>query len=180
MIITIGGRPGAGTTSVSKALAKRLGYNFYGAGEVRRGLAIKKGITLAELNEKAKHDVSSDKLVDDYMKYLGETKDNFVVDGLLAFHFIPRSIKVFFDADIKVRARRILERANFEELPSSLKEAVKLLRQREEMDLERCEKLYGVDPFDYNQFDLIFDTTKHTVDESTEHVYKFVMHKLKK
>ncbi len=127
MIITLGGRAGSGTSSAGRALAKRLGYKFYCAGDIRRKFAVDKSITLAELNEMAEKDPYSDKLVDDEMKRMSKTEDNIVVDAWLGFYFFPDSIKIFLDADVKVRAKRILERANFEEHPKSLREAIKMV-----------------------------------------------------
>ena len=180
MIVTFGGRAGSGTSSAARALAKKLGYRFYSAGDVRRQFAKDKNITLAELNRRAEQDPSSDYLVDDVMKKMSETENNFVIDSWLGFYFFPDSIKIFLDADIKVRARRILERASFEEHPADIKEAIELINGREESAVRRFEKLYGIDPFDNNHFDLILDTSDHTADQTAEQIYKFVMHKLKK
>jgi len=65
VIITIGGTAGSGKSSVAKELAKRLGYKFYSAGDVRRKYALSKGISLAELNKQGEKDPFSDKMVDD-------------------------------------------------------------------------------------------------------------------
>ncbi len=180
MIITLGGRAGSGTSSAVRALAKRLGYKFYCAGDIRRKFAVDKSITLAELNEMAEKDPYSDKLVDDEMKRMSKTENNLVVDAWLGFYFFPDSIKIFLDADIKVRAKRILERANFEEHPKSLREAIKMVKEREASGIRRYDKLYSVNPFDHNHFDLVLDTTNHTVEETAEQTYKFVMNKLEK
>lgn len=180
MIITLGGRAGSGTSSTGRILAKKLGYRFYSAGDVRRRFAKDKNITLAELNRQAEQNPSSDYMVDDVMKKMNETEDDFVIDSWLGFYFFPDSIKIFLDADIKVRAKRILERANFEEHPRDVKEAIQMINSREESAVMRFEKLYGFDPFDQNHFDLILDTAKHTAEQTAEQIYKFVMHKLKK
>ncbi len=180
MIITIGGKPGGGSSSASHAMAKKLGYKIYSAGDARRKIAAEKGITLAELNRAAEKDPSSDKLVDDYMKGLAEKEDNLVIDARMGFYCFPDSIKIYLDADIKVRAKRILERSAFEEHPESLKEAIKTLEEREASDVRRYEKLYSVNPDDHNHFDLILDTSNNTVDQTVNQVYKFVMHKIKK
>ena len=114
MIITLGGRAGAGKSSVGRALAELSGYKFYSAGDVRREYALKHGLTLAELNEKAKLDPASDFIVDDYMKSMAVREDNFVIDAWLAFHFFPQSIKVFLNANPKLRASRIFNRNHSE------------------------------------------------------------------
>ncbi|KYK26967.1 hypothetical protein AYK26_04335 [Euryarchaeota archaeon SM23-78] len=180
MIITIGGRAGGGKSSVARALAKKLGYKFYSAGDVRRKYARDKNITLSELNEQAKKDPTSDYLVDDYMKKMAEKIDNFVIDAWLGFYFFPDSIKIFLEADIKVRAKRLFERQNFEEHPDTLKEAINTIGETEKCSLARFEKLYGVNAYDHNHFDLVVDTSNNTVEQTTEQAYKFVMHQIKK
>ncbi|HHE36798.1 MAG TPA: hypothetical protein ENL16_03210 [Candidatus Woesearchaeota archaeon] len=178
MIITLGGRAGSGTSSAGRALAKRLGYKFYSAGEIRRRLAKEKGLTLAELNKVAERDAYSDKLVDEEMKRMAETQDALVVDAWLGFYFFPDSIKIFLDADIKVRAKRLVERGNFEEPARSVREAVKLIKQREEGDAVRFEKRYGVNIFDQNHFDLVIDTSHNTVEQTVDQIYRFVQSRI--
>jgi cytidylate kinase len=181
MIVTIGGRVGAGKSSVSKALAAKLGYKFYGAGDIRRKYAISKGMTIAELNEEAKKNPESDRLVDDYMKKMAETEDNFVIDAWLGFYFFPKSIKIFLDAHPKLRAERIFKRAKPEERPNNPEEALKMLIEREECSLRRYKHLYGVEnTFDLKNYDFIVDTTKNTVEQTTDIIYKFVMNRMKK
>ena len=180
MIITFGGRAGTGTTSVGKALAKKLGYKFYYAGGVRRELANKRGITLAELNKQGLTDPYSDKLVDDYMKEMAKNQDNFIVDGWLAFYCIPQSVKVCLKADSKVRAKRIFERGDKEEKPSSEEEALNIITERENNSARRYDKLYGIDPFNESQFDLVVDTSNNTVEQTMNIIYDFIKDKLKK
>ena len=180
MIITFGGRAGSGTSSVGRAIARKLGYKFYSAGDIRRKLARDKGITLAELNVQAKTDSSSDKLVDDEMKRMNEKEDNLVIDAWVGFHFFPDSLKVFLDADIAIRAERLLERKNFEEHPDDVNEAVGIIKEREAGDEVRFEKLYGLDIFDPNHFDLVLDTTGNSVDQTVDQVFRFISSKIKK
>ena len=181
MIITLSGRPGSGKSSVGRALAKKLGYKFYSAGDARRACAREKNLTLAELNKQAEKDPSSDFLVDDYMKQMAEKEDDFVIDAWLGFFFFPQSIKIFFDAEPKIRAKRIYERADFEEHSENLKQALQMMQTKEECSLERYRKLYGLDnAFDPNHFDLVVDTTNTTVEQIAGIVYRFVMHKMNK
>jgi len=179
MIITLNGRAGGGKSSVAKALVKRLGYRSYSAGWVRREYALKQGMTLEELNKKAETDPASDFLVDDYMKKLGETEDNMVVEGRLCFLFIPKGIKIFLDADPLVRARRTMESDRLQETHKTIEEAVRKLKERDESDMKRYAKLYKVNPFDKKHYDLVIDTTENTVEETTDIVYDFVMERIK-
>ncbi len=51
MIIAIHGQAGSGKSSISKLLARRLGYKRYSVGGLRREIAKKHGLTLAQLNK---------------------------------------------------------------------------------------------------------------------------------
>lgn len=179
MIITIGGTAGGGKSSVASALAKKLGYNHFSAGDLYRKLAKDKSLALAELNKRAEADSSFDNLVDDKLKELGRKEDDFVVDSRLGFFFIPDSIKIFLEAKLKTRAKRTLDKQRFEECPENVKEAVKLIKEREQSDTKRYEKLYGVNPFDVNHYDLVVDTTNNSVEQTTDVVYRFLLPKLK-
>lgn len=53
----------------------------------------KRGMTLAEYNKLGETDPSTDIEVDEYQKKLGETEDNFIIEGRTSWHFIPHSLK---------------------------------------------------------------------------------------
>lgn len=178
MIITISGMAGTGKSMVGSILAKRLGYRFYSAGDVRRKYARSISISLAELNKRAEKDSSSDRMVDEYMKKMAESEDDFVVDGRMGFYFIPQSIKIFLEADEKTRAKRLIGRGKLEENPKSEAEALKLVRQRDACDLKRYKKLYNANPYDEKHYDLIFDTSNMRIEESVEQIYNFVKDKI--
>ncbi|HJX05417.1 MAG TPA: cytidylate kinase family protein [Candidatus Nanoarchaeia archaeon] len=177
MIITLGGRAGAGKSSVGRSLADALDYKFYSAGDVRREYAVKHGLTLAELNERAKLDPASDFLVDDYMKAMAEHEGDFVIDAWLGFHFFPNSVKFFLNANPELRASRIFNRNHSEELSSGLEEALGLMTEKENCSAARYKNLYGVDIYDLKNYDLIVDTTNKTVGATTLILYDFIMQK---
>ncbi len=180
MIITINGCSGSGKSSVSKALAARLGYKVYSAGDVRRNYAREHGMTLEELNKKAVDDPASDLLVDEYMKQLCKTEDNFVVESRLGFLFFPKSIKIYLNAQDEVRAKRTMEKGRLQESHKDLNEAIKKLRARDKGDVARYMKLYKVNHLDMKHYNLIVDTSNNTVEQTTDIVYDFVMKKMKK
>ncbi|MBN2459884.1 cytidylate kinase family protein [Candidatus Woesearchaeota archaeon] len=178
MIIAIGGSAGGGKTSVANALARKLGYKRYSGGDMMRSFAHEQGITLEELHQQAKSDPNFDRQVDEQLKRIGEKEDNFVIDSRLGFFFIPHSIKIYLDAELKIRAKRTMEKARFEECPEDLKEAMRLLEKRAENDAARYEKLYGVNPFEHEHYDLVIDTSKNTVEQTTEQIYRFIKSKV--
>jgi len=53
MIITISGLPGAGTTTITRILSRKLGIPFISAGEVFRQMAAEKGMNILEFSRLA-------------------------------------------------------------------------------------------------------------------------------
>ncbi len=174
MIITISGIPGSGKDTVGKKIADKLGYKFYSMGDLWGELAIKKGMNVDELNDLAEKEGWVDKETDDYQKELGEKEDNFVIVGRTSFHFIPKSVKVFLDVDIKVGAERIMGDERPDEKYNNVEEAVEHLKQREASDVRRYKKYYDLDILDKDQYDICVDTSELTPDEVVEKVLECI------
>jgi cytidylate kinase len=174
MRITITGPPGSGKSTVAKLLAKKLKLTHYSAGDIRRKLAAKKGISLAELNKKDEKTHETDKIVDDYQIKLGKTKDNFVIDGRLPAFFIPNSIKIFLDVDPLIGAKRVMDRRKGVEVYKNVKEAAKKLKERDKSDQKRYKQLYGINYADKKKYDLVIDTTKTKAEGIVKQIIKFV------
>jgi cytidylate kinase len=172
MIITISGLPGSGKTTVGKLLAKKLKMKRYYIGEMRREIARKKGMTLDELNKLGEREEWTDREVDDYQKELGKKEDNFIIEGRTSFFFIPNSIKIFLNVDIRTGAQRIfnaikkegaLERnegdfQNVDETENAIKERIK-------SDRMRYKKYYGIDFLDESNYDIVIDTTNLEIEQ---------------
>jgi cytidylate kinase len=176
MIITISGTAGSGKGTVGRLLAKKLKYMFYSMGDIRRKYATEHGMTLEELNKKAEKDPTSDRLVDEYQTELGKKEDNVVLDSRLGFNFLPKSFKLFLDADERVRAQRILKDKRATEQYKDVDTAVKHLRERQASDQKRYKKLYGIDPYDVVgvEYDLLLDTSVDTPEELVEMIVKAI------
>ncbi|MFH1174359.1 MAG: cytidylate kinase family protein [archaeon] len=159
MIITLGGQMGSGKSTVAEILAKQLHYKRYSMGELRRKMALARGMTLEEFNKLGEKESFTDKDVDEYQKELGEKEDDFIVDGRLSFFFIPLSFKVFLTVDPDVGAARLLGRPKKEEQYATVEEAKAALERRMKSDKKRYFMYYGVDCYDPKQFDLAIDTT---------------------
>ena len=107
MIITIAGLSGSGKSTVAGLVAEKLGYRLYSIGEIRRRMALERGMTLDELNRLGeKHDFT-DREVDEYQQRLGKEEDNIVIEGRTGAFFVPHSFKAFLKAGIRERAERI-------------------------------------------------------------------------
>jgi len=167
MIIAISGMPGAGKSTASKMLSRRLGMKRYYMGEIRRELARKHGMTIQQLNEIGERYEWTDKEVDDFQRQLGESRDNFIIEGRTSFFLLPDSLKVFLDVDFDVGSRRIYEEMKGskndernEGVYKTLSDAKKAVKKRIESDRRRYMKYYNVDIYDRSNYDLVINTTK--------------------
>ena len=163
MIITISGTVGSGKSSVGILIAKKLGFKYYCIGDLRREMAKKRGISLAELNKLGEKDPSTDTEPDKFAEEKGKTEDNFVMVGRTSFHFIPKSVKIFLYVDTKTGAERVLNHSRNDEKYKNLNEAIEKIRMRLESDDARYRKYYNLDVFDKKNYDYIIDTTNLTI-----------------
>ena len=107
MIISLSGAEGAGKSTIAKMLAAKLGWPRYYMGRIWREKAQEKGLTLVEYQKMGETDPSIDREIDEYQKKLGETLDNFVIEGRTSWYFIPHSFKIFLDVSPEEGAKRI-------------------------------------------------------------------------
>lgn len=180
MIITISGTAGSGKSTVAKLVAQKLGLKFYSMGDLRGKMAMKRGLTIDELNEIGKTEDWTDREADEYQEKLGKTEDNFIVDGWVSFHFIPHSIKIFLDADLKEAAKRIFKDQRPDEPKKETVEEVKeMIEKRIEESRERYKKYYCIDFLDKKHYDFIVDTTEISAEQVADKVVGFVKEKEK-
>lgn len=167
MKITISGMPGSGKTTVGKMLAEKMGLKFLSVGDIRGKMAMDRGLTIEELNKIGETEDWTDKEADDYQKEYGERYDNFIVEGRLAYHFIPDSIKIFLDADLREAAERVWNDPRPDEAKrASVEDEMKAMADRIESDKKRYLKYYGVDPYDKKKFDIVIDSTNVSREET--------------
>lgn len=179
MKITISGNPGSGKSTLAKHLAQKFNLKFYSMGNLRRKMAIKEQIDINELNKIGEKDYRTDREVDNFLKKLTE-KDNIIVDGRMAFHFIPDSIKVFVKVDLKEGAKRIIGRKGKSESYKNVDEACLALNRRMESDKKRYMRYYHVNVFEINHYDIVMDSTEMPLKEAKKNISKSVEKFIKK
>lgn len=171
MIISISGAEGAGKSTIAKMLAAKLGWPRYYMGGIRREKARERGLTLEEYNKLGETDPSTDLEVDEYQKKLGESQDDFVIEGRTSWHFIPRSFKIFLDVSFEEGAKRILaalEQDDSRNEGKNLKtyeDVLASLKARRESDRVRYAKYFNIDVFDLKNYDFVLDTTDLDVEQ---------------
>lgn len=186
MIISLSGAGGSGKSSIAEKLAEVLGWPRYYMGGLRREAAAKRGLTLAEYNKLGESDPSTDQEVDLYQKELGETKDNFIIEGRTSWYFIPHSLKIYLDVDPDEGARRVFlhlqqkNNRNEDDNLISLESVKESLKKRLDSDNLRYKKYYGIQDYQVTDYDFYLNTTDLNQEEVFARVYAFVSQHLDK
>lgn len=176
MNITITGNLGSGKSSVAKILKER-GYEYSSTGNIFRQLAMEKGLSVEEFNKQvneaaSRGDHSVDKMIDDTTTRIGEERDNVVFDSRLAWHFAPKSFKVFIITDLDEASRRVFNdslRANSESYESQ-ETCRKALVNRQKLETVRYKEIYDIDYYDMNNYNLVIESTNAAPDEIAQEI----------
>ncbi len=186
MIISLSGAGGSGKSTVAQHLSEVLGWPRYYIGGLRREAAAKRGLTLAEYNKLGESDADTDKEVDEYQKKLGETEDNFIIEGRTSWYFIPHSLKIYLDVDDDEGAKRVFghlqqkNKRNEDRHLNSIEAVKESIRQRLTSDNLRYWQYYGIDGQKRENYDFYLNTTGLNSEEVFQRVYAFVRSRLDK
>ena len=168
MLISITGRLGSGKSTVCNILKERYGFEIYSTGTINREFARRLGITTLELNKRLNDDPSLDHEIDGTVTKLSEERkdDKLIFDSRMAWHFAKDTFKIFLTIDPMEAARRVmLNQRGAEEHYETVEEACEKLVERSRVERDRFVDIYGVDYYDYNNFDIVVDTTSRTPEE---------------
>lgn len=168
MLISITGKLGSGKSTVCNLLKDKYGFEIYSTGAFQREVARNMGITTLELNKRLREDPSLDYVIDDAVKKLSieRAQDKLIFDSRMAWHFAEKSFKIFLTIEPCEAARRVmLNQRGSEEFYADENEACAKLIERSQVEQARFMQIYGVDYYDFNNFDLIVDTTRRTPEE---------------
>jgi CMP/dCMP kinase len=174
VIISLGGSPGSGKSTLGQLLAQELHLPLVKIGDLRRQYGLERGLTLEQLNERGETDPSTDYDIDNYLKKLPEQMDSFIIDARLGFHFIPQSIKVFVTVNLRIGAERILPLHRASESWDTVEQGVAALEKRMASDSKRYRQYYDIDPYDTSQYDLVLDTGGITTEEALAQLLHFL------
>jgi len=161
--VAISGKSGCGNSTVSTLLSQQLGithinYTF-------RNLSVRMHMSMTELTQRAKNDPSIDYYLDS-LQVKRAKNHTCVLASRLAIWLLPEAwIRVYLEASIKVRAKRIQQR---EGMPFS--QCLQETKQRDLEDEIRYQNYYNVDINDYTFVDLIIATDTLTPDQIVQYI----------
>ena len=174
--ITIAGSLGSGKSSTAKAVAEVLGYTHFSSGDLFRKIAAERGESIEAINLTAEVQKDIDKKVDDMLVEMGRTTEKLVVDSRMAWHWMPGSFKVFLLLDADSAAARIfqdvLKKSRVSEDAESVDDVRASIERRFASEQKRYLSLYGVDPTDPKNFDLIIETKNNDLPHVVDSVLK--------
>ena len=157
--IAVSGKSGCGNTTVSKMVAEKLGLRFINF--TFRSLAQEKGLTLAEVLERAATDDSWDREVDTRQVRLARENGGCVLGSRLAIWMLEEAdLKVYLTANDEVRAARIAKREG-----GDLKAVAAFTAERDRQDHNRYLRIYNIDNDNYQSVDMLINTNKLEPDE---------------
>lgn len=162
MKIAINGSLGSGKSTVAKALAQKLGYQYISTGAWFRAMAEERGVTLSEMSAIAEKDPTIDDTIDARLKALNGSPDNLIIDSRMAAFFIEDAFRVRLTVSEEEGAKRIWKdnrgpAERFDNLP----DAIEAYRVRSASERKRYKEAYDVNVDTDGVYDLALDTT-HT------------------
>lgn len=172
--VAISGRPGAGRSTLLKNLKpylEPLGWEIFSGGDWSRQFSIKAG--KHDPND-AKHHLATDygeevdHQIDAAMREkLSHPETHVCVESWIAgwnMRGLPHVLKVLLMCDDALRIDRVVNRDNV-----TVEEAKQHLHVREEANLAKWQRMYGVDDFwDPKYYDLVINTYSHGPKETLD------------
>ena len=173
MIIAISGKTASGKDTVAKLLSKKTGFKLLSF-SFKDFLKEKYSKEVLEFERRL--DLNFDKEFDSWVKKeVLKYKDQnlIVVSRLSAINLQDiADLKIFLYASDDERAKRLAKRENL-----SLKEAKKLLEERDKVFEERIKKVYGIKYDDPIYYDIIINTTDKDPNEVVDIIASLVSNK---
>ncbi len=169
--ITIAGDLGSGKSTVANHLINNINYRIESAGLIFRRLAEQHGMSAKEFNQFIESNPKYDNMVDDTIKEMGEKEENIIFDSRLAWHFVPKSFKIYMYVDVDTATERIFnDKGRVSESYSDMATAKKEIIERRESEVLRYKTFYNIDINNYSNYDFIIDTSHATKDEVNDAV----------
>lgn len=162
MHITLTGNLGSGKSTICRILESEYGKEIYSTGKVQRAIAEEMGISVLEMNQLMCSDHKYDHLIDDTTAKISRENPEkpIVFDSRLAWNFVEKSFKVFLSVSLSVAAERVYnDNRGAVEKYTSVEDAKQQLKLRAQTEDARYKDIYGLNYFDFGNYNLILDST---------------------
>jgi cytidylate kinase len=170
VVVAVSGQPGSGKTTIARELARVLKVPLVSSGSLFRELAAKMGMDFVEFHKYAEVNPEIDRKIDAMAVELAKNGDVVLEGHLAAWVVRPYAdLCIYLKASREMRARRVAVRDG-----KSLEEALREVRDREELNRRRYLSIYGIDIGDLSIFDLVLDTTYLSVNDAVRISLDFV------
>lgn len=188
--ITISGLPGAGSSTLAKLTADKLGWEYYGGGDFMRAYAIKIGVFDEKTgfhHDATVYDDEFDRQVDYGVRQKVEEAQGNVLDAWLSGFMTlgkPKVLKVLvYCSDDAVRIDRIVNRDKV-----NVEQAKKHVFEREQKNLTKWQRMYAkewqewvvdsgvlppeaeIDFWNQKLYDVAIDTFRYSKEETLDKV----------
>lgn len=134
---------------------------------MKRKLAAEMWINIIEFNkmwDDPEKSAEFDLKYEEYQKSL-KLSDNIILDSRLWFYAQPHAFKILLDVDEEVAWERIFKAERDTDKHATKKHAVEEVKERNSSDEARYQKLYNVNLWDPNNYNLVIDTSERSPEE---------------
>ena len=172
-MITLGGKPCSGKSTIAKVLEKDYGFDRISMGDWFREIAAEKHMTVNELNDyltKTK-DPEIDFMLDRRVVELHRRRvdEDIVIESRTGPFFAPKALNCFVDAEKREQIKRLVNSGRTGENIQA-ETALENLMKRENDESERYVALYNFDNRILSHYDIVVDTTHITPAQGAQQV----------
>lgn len=179
----MGWKAWSGKWTVSKLLAEKLWYEIVSIWDMKRKLAAEMWINIIEFNKMGDNPENAKEFDLKYEEFQQNLKltDNIILDSRLWFYAQPKAFKILLDVDEEIAGERIFKAERSTDKHATKNHAINEVKERNSSDKERYMKLYNVDLWNPNNYNLVIDTSERTPEEVLEIILnEFKAYKWKK
>lgn len=180
-LVVVGGPGGSGSSTIARKLADHFSLNYVYGGRLMRNLAEKNGFK--NVNDFLKSDffkenyLEFDTLIDDKLLEKSSKRDvlidSKVFAALATKYEISCTVKIWIDADLDVRAKRV---AGKKESDLTYGQIYVNLEERYENDKKRFMDLYGIEFGNQRKYnDIVVNNSYQNVQETFDFILRLIM-----